>query len=263
MKKIVSIMFIIALVVTLSACTDRKYSDDSINVIFFTANRNATIIPSYLNVEPGQKIDEPEEPVRAGFAFNGWYKDFLRTEPFDFDIDVAGEQTMILYAGWIPMTFNIFYELNGGTMPDTPYPETFQTGQRRVLPLPRRTGYTFVAWFTYPWVDESSTIPGDRGLQNVPSAQVEDLHLHAHWRAVTASVTFRSNYPIDGQGPANPNSLVASYGSEINFPVLADTDDYIFIGWNSRRDGEGTWYINGEIFIRTQILTVYGIWQEK
>ena len=266
MKKIVTFSLLFIFMISLAACTDRKSSDDTINVIFFTANSGATRIESYLNVEPGTIIEEPQVPVRGGFVFDGWYKDLERTIPWDFENDAVGDVTMILYAKWAPQVYNIIYNWNEGTT-TADYPTTFITGDRFTLPTPRRTGYTFVAWYTYDWVDVNSTIPGDKGLQTIPSTQVGDLVIYAHWAPVSVSVTFVANYPVSGQGPANPNSFIVYYGDEINFPILEDTADYIFIGWNSRRNPDetspGTFYVNGDPFLRTQRLTVYGIWQPR
>ena len=265
MKKIVNFSLLFLLVFTLAACNDNKSADNTINVIFFTANTGATRIESYLDIEPGTLIEEPIVPVRGGFVFDGWFQDIERTIPWDFDTDTVGEVTMILYAKWVPEAYNIIYAWNGGST-TSDYPTTFITGDRFTLPTPRRTGYTFIAWYTYDWLDENSnptTIPGDKGLQILPANQVGDLYIYAHWQPVSVSVTFGVNYPVSGQGPANPNSFVAYYGDIIAFPELDDTDDYIFMGWNSRRDGTGTFYVNGETFLRTQRVTVYGIWQAK
>ncbi|HAX03939.1 MAG: hypothetical protein A2Y45_07500 [Tenericutes bacterium GWC2_34_14] len=262
MKKVFNLLLLVIMVLTLVACSDRQISDDTINVIFFTANTGATKIESYLDLEPNTKIEAPEEPTRNGFLFDGWYKDFYLTEAWDFDNDIVGEVSVVLYAKWIPMLFNIIYDANGGEMPTTSYPLTFVPGDNKVLPLPKRTGFLFVAWYPYDWVDETSTVPGDKGYQIIPNNVFEDLYLYAHWKAITVVVTFRTNYPIDG-GPANPNSKTVAYGAEIDFPEFDDTALYTFMGWNSRADGTGTWYVDGEIFTRTQRVTVYGIWQPK
>jgi uncharacterized repeat protein (TIGR02543 family) len=251
------------MVLTLVACSDRKISDETVNVIFFTANTNASQVESYLDLVPGTIIEAPEDPTRSGFLFAGWYKDFLRSEPWDFDNDVVGETSIVLYAKWVPMLFNIIYDPNGGEMPTTDYPLTFVPGDNRVLPLPKRTGYLFVAWYTYDWEDETSTKPGDKGLQILPNNVFEDLYLYAHWKAITVVVTFRVNYPLTTGAPAAPNSKTMTYGTEIDFQELEDTALYTFMGWNSRADGTGDWYVDGEIFTRTQRITVYAIWQPK
>lgn len=263
MRKLYTTLLLLAFVFLLAGCQDQKMTDVRVNVVFFTANSGATLVDSYLDLVPNSKIEAPEEPSRNGFMFTGWFKDLNWTEPWDFENDIVGDFSIVLYAGWAPMLFDIIYDLNGGTMPDTAYPTTFVPGENKVLPQPKRTGYIFIAWYRYDWVDSSSTIPGDAGLQVLPLNVYEDLYLYAHWRTISVVVTFRANYPIEGEGPASPTSRTVAYGSIINFTFLEDTNDYSFMGWNTRSDGTGEWFVNGDIFTRTQRATLYGIWQPK
>ena len=51
------------------------------------------------NIPRGGKVTKPEDPTREGYVLRGWYKDFDRTEPWNFETDtVSGNIT--LYAGW-------------------------------------------------------------------------------------------------------------------------------------------------------------------
>jgi uncharacterized repeat protein (TIGR02543 family) len=263
MKKIFSVFIIIFSVFFLSACEDQKYTDNDVNVIFFTANVGASYVEPYLFVEPGQTIEEPEEPTRLGYTFAGWYKDLRFTTPYDFELDVVTDTTMILYAKWDATVLNIFYELYGGEFVGTVIPTTFLAGEAKVLPQATRTGYIFRSWYTYPWVDETSTKAGDAGFITLPRDLYEDLQLYAHWEAIKVSVSFRINYPETTNVPPSVNSRTVAYGDEINFPVLADTDTYQFLGWNTRSDGTGSFYVNGDIFVRTQRITIFAIWQLK
>lgn len=262
MKKAWILVFLVIVSLALTACSDKKFSDDTINVIFFTANTGATLVESYLDIEPGTLIDEPEDPIREGFIFLGWYKDLLATEPWDFENDILPETSMILYAGWESAIFDIIYDVNGGEMPTTEYPITFAAGEIRILPMPKRTGFKFLAWYLYDWID-GYTKPGDKGYQQIPAGYYEDLYLYAHWEAIVVNVSFNVNYPISGQGPSAPSSMFVAYGVVIDFPVLADTAEYTFMGWNSSSSGTGLFYNNGDIFSRTQRITLYAIWQPK
>ncbi len=47
----------------------------------------------------GDLIEEPEEPTREGYEFNGWYSDENCSYLWDFDSDVVSSD-MTLYAGW-------------------------------------------------------------------------------------------------------------------------------------------------------------------
>ena len=47
----------------------------------------------------GEHILKPEDPVREGYTFNGWYKDIYLKEIWDFEEDMVSVN-MGLYAGW-------------------------------------------------------------------------------------------------------------------------------------------------------------------
>lgn len=264
MKKIFLGIIVLALALVIAGCTDQKYTDDTINIVFFTdANQGGSTIPPYLEVEPNTLIEKPEDPTRVGFEFAGWFSDLQRTNPWDFNTDRVGEVSIMLYAKWEPIVSIINYHVNGGTMPNTSYPIEYVPGQKSVLPIPTRTGFDFLAWYLYDWDEENpNTKPGDSGYQTIPSGSFGELNLYAHWKAIEVVVTFRTNFPVSGQGPATPPNTYLKYGDEINFPVLEDTNGYRFIGWNSNSSGTGTWYVNGDASTRTQRTTVYAIWEE-
>lgn len=50
-------------------------------------------------VQYGEKITRPDDPIRDGFRFEGWYKDINKTEAWDFENDVV-QGNMTLYAAW-------------------------------------------------------------------------------------------------------------------------------------------------------------------
>lgn len=54
-------------------------------------------------VQYGEKVVRPEDPVREGYIFDGWYQDIHLTEKWDFDSDVV-QGNMSLYAKWSPAT---------------------------------------------------------------------------------------------------------------------------------------------------------------
>ena len=61
-------------------------------------SRGGTQIPNK-TVQYGEKMDPPDDPVREGYSFEGWYSDIDLTDKWDFDKDkVLGNMT--LYASW-------------------------------------------------------------------------------------------------------------------------------------------------------------------
>ncbi|MGA0097345.1 MAG: InlB B-repeat-containing protein [Bacilli bacterium] len=241
------------------------------NVYFFTANTAATQIETIFNQEVGTLIPRPENPTRNGFDFVAWYLDLDNTIEWDFDNDFMPNESIVLYAKWAPTIRTITYDLNDGEMINETYPTTFIPGTTFVLPQARRTGYLFRGWYLYDQILENfpnneGTKPGDPALTTLPNTLFEDIFLYAHWQAIKAVVTFRSNHPGGASVVPNPGNRVVAYGTVIDYGTTFPSDfgtiaGYTFMGWNSRADGTGTWYPNGGIFTRTLAITLYGQWQ--
>lgn len=271
MKNNFSVLSLVVLSsIFLSACgiteTSSKY-----NVYFFTANQNATIVDTIFDQEVGTLIEKPEDPTRSGFDFEGWYLNVGLTEAWDFDTDLMPSESIVLYAKWTSGIKDITYHLNGGTMTTDNYPTQFSPGQNVVLPVARRVGFTFRGWFLYDQNFElypfsEGTKPGDRPVVSISSASFEDIVLFAHWQTIRVNISFRANHPGGTSVVANPGTISFAYGAVIrygvNFPADFGTrSGFIFMGWNSRADGTGDWYLNDTVFIRTSPLTLHGQWQ--
>lgn len=265
MKKAIILLMMLIALCTFTSCKGDVEVDNSINVMFFTANQGASTVPSFKNLESGQKIDAPVVPTREGYVFSGWYKDYYKTEPWDFSTDTVGNESIVLYAKWESEIFEINYMLNGGEMPSGDYVQTFNGGEFGVLPLPVQEGFTFVSWYDYEWKDESGdvqTVPGDKGFLKIPEV-FEDITLYAHWKPIVVDVKFNINYPEDDAPKLEVTRMSVNYGDSIDFATLEDTDKYTFEGWNVKRDGTGAFYVNGERFERKLRLTLYASWKEK
>ena len=282
MKKIILTLLLAVSVLTLAACDgNNTEAKDEITVVFFSSNNEGDSYARQRNLQPGDLITEPVfaptddednpndgSPYRKGYTFNGWYTEYTAENLWDFDTDTVGEESIVLYAGWTPDLHNIIYQSildnEDERITAQVYLTEFYSGESGVLPIAAKTGFEFVAWYTYPWLNEAgevATIPGDSGYQIIPDGQVEDLVLYAHWEPISVRVTFKINYPIDGEGPENINPVLFPYGDPIDFTVLDDTAEYRFLGWNTKSDGTGTFYNNGDIFERTQRITLYGTWE--
>ena len=98
MKKVLTILLSLVLVFTLSACRDKKSSDESVNIIFYTY-KGGTIISNIYHVEPHTLIERPEDPTRQGYDFTGWYTDLNQKAPWFFESDIIGNNSLVLYAG--------------------------------------------------------------------------------------------------------------------------------------------------------------------
>lgn len=263
MKKVLLAVLLFASVFTLAGCKQTE-EETPVYVTFYVSKNSDSPVPQLRDLEVGQKIEKPEDPTLIGYVFNGWYKDYQATDAWDFNTDTVGKDSFVLYAGWVPDWNTIIYDLAGGEMITQDYLQGYYSGDFGVLPQSKLTGFKFVAWYPYEWLSpegEIQTIPGDPGFQVIPDNMFGEYTLYAHYEALSLAVRFKANYPGE-DGPSNPVSQTVDYGSDIAFEVLTDpTGQYTFLGWNTRKDGAGTFYVNGDPFLKTTSTTVYGAWE--
>lgn len=74
----------------------KKESEKDKIMVEFNTNGGSAI--SSIEVEKGQRIAKPEDPVKAGFKFAGWYIDEELREEFDFNRPIT--ENITLYAKW-------------------------------------------------------------------------------------------------------------------------------------------------------------------
>ncbi len=119
-------------------------SEDRFKVYF--NSKGGSAVPTLENIAYGSKIEKPEDPVRDGYTFLGWYKD-EQGDRFDFTKDTITED-ITLFAKWTetPLpTFIVTFEANGGSV--IPAKE-IQEGQTISSPNPPiREGYIFEGWY--------------------------------------------------------------------------------------------------------------------
>lgn len=265
MKKILKLLLVLMLTIFVSACSDQKYYDTSINVNFYSG-KNASVVPSLKNLEANTKIQKPADPTRPGYHFEGWYKEASYKNEWNFEVDTVGTHSITLFAKWETIEYKITYVLNGGNPLTGNYPTSFNLNTASTTIFPsnvRQTGYNFVGWYLYDWKNAEGVIqtkPGDFGINMVPEGTTNDIVLYAHWKAIESVIVFNINFPGENK-PTAPKSITLTYGNVINFPTLT-AEGYNFLGWNSKADGSGDYYENGKLFTRTQNTTVYAIWEK-
>lgn len=72
----------------------------AIYTVTFLPNGGSTV--PLQRVEAGALLSEPEEPLRNGWRFNGWYQDEALTTLWNFSADAVSSD-LTLYAGWLPV----------------------------------------------------------------------------------------------------------------------------------------------------------------
>ena len=169
--------------------------------------------------------------ARQGHSFAGWntaadgsgtaYQDGQSVS----SLTAENGATVTLYAQWTVNQYTMTFDSNGGS---AVAPIVQDYGTALTAPAdPTRTGYRFYMWFP--------TLPG-----TIPA---ENRKFEALWAANSYMLTFDSN---GGTGEAMSYRLLKYDQTE---PLPANTytrTGYAFAGWNTKADGSGTAYQDGQ-----------------
>lgn len=171
-----------------------------------------------LEVEKNGKIHQPENPVLAGYIFDGWYQDEACEILFNFEKDVIEENTR-LYAKWEPASKLevIFNTMGGSTIQvviadrDKPLAEPDQ---------PEKLDYVFGGWYQNQSCSEGQEWNFESDVVTAP------MTLYAKWIAVTSyQVTFNT------MGGNNLPSVEVAKGGKISTPATPVKAGCVFVGW--------------------------------
>ena len=100
-----------------------------------------------VQVRDGGVAGIPEKPTKAGYDFEGWFKDQALTSAYDFRTSVS--EDTVLYAKWIPNIYHVQFNNNTGT--GTMVNQEFQYGVTEALSANTFTapsGKEFAGWNT-------------------------------------------------------------------------------------------------------------------
>ena len=162
----------------------------------------------------------------------------------------AGKDDVCQVAHRVVLTFS--YHQNGVTVDDTKVEYEYNTTKitnNVEVPTPTREGYTFIRW-----------LDAD-GKAFDPTANVTEDHTYDNieWKPIKYRVIFDANaggknvtgtmddqvFTYDQPQSLNPNQFVCT-NSVFDDRLKQDTQLYEFGGWNTKADGSGTAYTDGQ-----------------
>lgn len=114
-------------------------------------------------------------PSRDGYTFTGWTTNLSNELQDSVDIPKGSFGTMQLFAHYLPNTYQISYQLDGGSGEMI---TSYTTDDGQVLRNPTKKGYTFTGWS-----DSEDSVPN-------PNYQLTygDLDLKANWQVNTYQI---------------------------------------------------------------------------
>lgn len=179
-------------------------------------------------------------------TFLGWYTAEKSGTKVESNTEVVNTATQTLYARWERIYVRVGFDANGGSVGTSS--ANIAMGEKYSLPTPTRKYYTFDGWYTKK--DGGSEVTEDDTLTN------KERHtLYAHWTAKTVNVTYDA-----GAGEVNGSSSVKyNLGSEYGNKTASRTG-YIFMGWYTKKDGNGTKILESTTVTSDSDHTLYAYW---
>lgn len=176
------------------------------------------------------------DPEREDYIFTGWNTKADGTG-FHYDAEAVVKNltseegaTVILYADFAAISYDITYDLGGGRLTgEERNPEIYTANDEITLINPTKKGYSFVGWTgtEVEGVSTDVTIPvGSRG----------DRSYVAHWSKDTYHITYDLAGGNLGDGQENPQTYtVDTEAFELYIPTKTG---HIFLGWQEKEDHE-------------------------
>lgn len=130
--------------------------EEGYNSITFDSNGGSSV--QKIMAPPDTPVSAPQNPVREGYVFAGWYSNAALTAPYEFT--VMPQTNLKLYAKWTPVVYTITYSnLQGGTNPNSGITQyTIESPTISFAPPAGRTD--FVGSWDIPEIPTGST--GDK-----------------------------------------------------------------------------------------------------
>ncbi|MGO4548234.1 InlB B-repeat-containing protein [Paenibacillus sp. 2TAB23] len=199
-------------------------------------SQGGSSVMSIPNVAAGSSIIAPQQPVRNGYTFAGWYKDSAYNNAWSFGSDTVTAATT-LFAKWEAVSYTITYKDGGGSavMPGSQQVAySFETPTFNLAEPSLKEGYSFNGWYT-----DSEFLPSSR-LTSVAINSVGHLTLYARFTANTYSIALD---PQSGSG--GMESVSVTYGGKLPLGITRpERTDYSFQGFYANTGGNGEQYYN-------------------
>ncbi|MBQ3016212.1 MAG: InlB B-repeat-containing protein [Clostridia bacterium] len=187
--------------------------------------------------------------TKTGYTFAGWNTkadgkgtSYQNSASVKNLTSVSGS-TVTLYAQWKANGFIIIYNGNGATGGSTASTNhTYDVSAALRANGFTKTGYTFDSWNTK--ADGTGTkYTNGQAVKNLTAASGATVNLYARWKANTYTVKY------NGNGATGGTIANSSHTYDVSKALTANAfykTGYTFAGWNTKADGTGTKYTNGQ-----------------
>mgnify|MGYP004546917415 CR=1 FL=1 len=228
---------------------EANYDANIYNLIFNSKDNNDSLIKRKIKFDSEYGI--LPEVEKDGYTFNGWKNsngDFVSSDTL-YNVP---EDTN-LYAEWNLITYDIKYNLNGGTLDEAPTNYNVES-EDIIIPSPKKDGYSFIGWTTSdnkePKID-----------YKISTGSIGDKELTANYEPIAYYISYNSS---EGQGEMEKQEFAYNQTSKLNKNQFTK-EGYTFIGWSTSIDGDVMFNDESEISNLSSkdkdVITLYAKWE--
>ncbi len=213
----------------------------------------------------GKLANLPSPGTRTGYTFSAW-----KNGEQAVDENTVYTDDATLTADWIPITYNVIFDANGGVNANNTGSQSFRDvkyGETLSPAAVTRASHRFLGWSRSK---EGGQIVTE--LQNLTATQGETVTLYAQWEYQAKSITFDADGGIiNSSGSRVPTVTVQTQAEPLDtidasrFPMPEARRYLTFVGWFTERNGKGTQVTpsggitDGTVFAADT--TVYACWK--
>ena len=132
---------------------------------------------------------------RPGYTFKGWYTEKSGGNKVDAKSIVNVAKNHTLYAQWVPLSYELEFDANGGTIEGNAKQEGLYNTVYGKLPEAKKDGYTFLGWFTAKTggsqITASTLCTGN--LTVYAHWEKDASHVHSYTETITKKATCTTN----------------------------------------------------------------------
>lgn len=245
---LISPIIVKALDLTFSITLDNNYHlYDKLLVTYNVQGNEHTVVNPY-----GELINniETQTPQINGYTFEKWQledgSDFDSTKPITDDIKLIAKMKLDSYG--------ITYDFGRSSDVINNNPTTYTVLDSITLNYPIKTGYTFNYW--------TGTILEENTKDVSFSNQTGELLFNGFFKANSYEIAFDNN---TGEGVMSNLSMKYDEVKNLTLNTFTKTG-YTFNGWNTKKDGSGNSYRDGEeisnlSYEDNSTVTLYAMWK--
>jgi len=211
----------------------KLYYDRTRHTLSFDSNEGSSV-DSISLIKYGAKATKPTDPTRTGFDFGGWYKESTLTNSWVFTKDTVKEDRA-LYAKWIPRTFTVSFERNGGSSVSAQTNVLYGTTITEPT-APTKAGYDFDGWYKESGFVNAWTFSTDPITEN--------RTLYAKWTARTDTTYKVERYRQNAENSSYTLFVTNSFEGTTATTVTAMANTYTGFAENT---GHGSSVLSGSI----------------